>query len=127
MTKLDYIEEDEAGYGDDDLQQDNETTIKGAPLIKRKHNRTVDHVTVPAEPHDANVLPLSDPEYYEDDGDKEPDLPRTVADKTAKQLFKDKLAATDFKLPKEPKTPANDNFTQRIEQMQSERRAVLGM
>jgi hypothetical protein len=36
--------------------------------------------------------------------------PRAVTDKTAKQQINDKLAAANFKLPKELKPPANDNF-----------------
>jgi hypothetical protein len=85
LTKnsLDYTEEDEAGYGDDDLQQDNETATEGARFVKQKHGRTVDHVTVAAEPHDANVLPLSDPEHFEEDDDKDPTASRHRQDREA--------------------------------------------
>jgi hypothetical protein len=90
---LDYTEEDEAGYGDDDLQQDNETGTKGSRLVKQKHGSTIDHTTVSADPLDANVLPLSDPEHFEDEGDNGPELPRTLSPSIVKQQNKERLNA----------------------------------
>src|SRR5437879_4511881 len=97
---LEYNHDDEAGYADDDLQQDNETATEGARFVKQKFKRTADHVTVQANPLDADLLPRPD-EQAEDDDEAEPELPRAVAPKTAKQQVKDKLAAAmvDFKLP----------------------------
>jgi hypothetical protein len=106
---LDYNEEDEAGFADDDMQQDNETATKGAYHIKKKHSRTADHDAGTADPLDADLLPVPE---QEDDHEERETKP-TVAPKTAKQQMKEKLAAAQAnfgKLPKLPKEPANDNF-----------------
>jgi hypothetical protein len=117
--------DDEPDYLDQDNneQEYSKTQREGAPLLKKKHSRTADHVTVSANPVDADLLPLPESEQEqievrrgataEDDEEREPELPRVVAPSTAKQQIKEKLdaALADFgKLPKLPKEPANDNF-----------------
>jgi hypothetical protein len=116
--------DDEAGYGGDDLQQDNETQKEDRIMgfVKEKLRRTVDEVTVSADALDSDKLPEPESEQEqielrrgktaEDDEDKIPELPRAVAPKTAKQQVKDKHAAAkaQFKYSEKPKQPANDNF-----------------
>ena len=108
---------------DNEAHEENETKRMGSRFVKAKHDSTVDHVTVPANPLDADVLPVPESEEeqtevrrgkkVEDDEEKETELPRAVAPKTAKQQVKEKLAAATAKfgkLPKLPKEAANDNF-----------------
>jgi hypothetical protein len=108
---------------DNNEHEETETAANGAKLVKQKHGRTADHTTVTANPLDADLLPATAPEKEEvevrrgkkaeDDDEAEPELPRFVAAKTAKQQVTEKLAAAlaDFgKLPKLPKEAANDNF-----------------
>jgi hypothetical protein len=117
--------DDEPDYLDQDNneQEYSQTQREGARFVKEKHSRTADHVTVVANPVDADLLPLPESEQEqievrrgataEDDEEREPELPRVVAPSTAKQQIKKKLdaALADFgKLPKLPKEPANDNF-----------------
>jgi hypothetical protein len=115
--------DDEPGYADDDSQQDNETATGGAGFVTKKHGSTVDHITVVANPVDADLLAdlATVPEQEqievrrgkkaEDDEEREPESRRDAA--VVKQQNKEKLAAAQAsfgKLPKLPKGPANDNF-----------------
>ncbi|SDE12157.1 hypothetical protein SAMN05216337_102058 [Bradyrhizobium brasilense] len=96
----------------DRTQEENETQ-DGSRLVKRKHGRTIDHMTVPATPLDVDLLPVPEPANVEDNREIDSESPRALADKTAKQQVKDKLAAAQAqfgKLPAAPKKPANDNF-----------------
>jgi hypothetical protein len=108
---------------DNEAQEENETKRIGARFVKEKHGSTIDQTTASANSLDADLLPAPDSEQEEievrrgkkaeDDDEAEPELPRAVAPKTAKQQVKEKLAdaLADFgKLPKPPKEPANDNF-----------------
>jgi hypothetical protein len=114
---LDYNEEDEAGYVDQDNDHEvSETEAEGARFVKAQHGSTIDHTTVSANPLDADLLPVPDDEK-EDDKDKEPELPRKIAPSIVKQQNKERLnaALADFgRLPEEPKQPANDNFRQTV-------------
>jgi hypothetical protein len=117
------IDDEPAIQDNDECQDENETKRLGGTFVKKKHGSTIDHATGSAIPTDADVLPTpDDPEQEEtevrrgkkaeDDEEREPELPRDVAPKTAKQQFKEKLAAAQAqfgKLPKLSKEPANDN------------------
>jgi hypothetical protein len=109
----------------DEGQDENETKRLGAAFVKKKHGSTIDHETGSAIPTDADLLPTpDDPEQeqtevrrgrkVEDDDEAEPELSRDVDSKTAKQQFKEKLAAAHAKfgkLPNPPKDAANDNYS----------------
>jgi hypothetical protein len=104
---LDTNIDDEPDYADDDLQQDNETATKGGPLVKRKHGRTADHITVSANALDADLLPLPEPDQVEDDEDKEHELPRNIDPTIVKQQNKERLkeAMKDFMFTEAEKPP----------------------
>jgi hypothetical protein len=99
----------------DESQNENQTNRLGAAIVKKKHGSTIDRATVSATPLDTDLLPTaqdSDADDVESE-ELEPELPRAVAPATAKQQIKEKLADAQKqfgKLPKEQKTPANDNF-----------------
>jgi hypothetical protein len=121
---LEHTDDDDAGYADDGLQQDNETQSQGARFVKKKYGSTVDHTTVSANPLDADMLPVPESEQerievrrgkkVEDDKKAESTLRRLTDSETAKQQVKDKLSAAskgfDFSLLDTPKKAANDNF-----------------
>jgi hypothetical protein len=130
-TDIDYGDnefegDDEPGYADDYLQQDNETATKGAYHTKKKHGSTVDHTTVSANSLDTELLPTTTPEQEqvevrrgktaEDDEEKESDLRKDSA--IVKQKNRERLAAAskgfDFNLLKPPKEAANDNVKQTV-------------
>ena len=109
----------------DNEHEAGETQRQGAPLIRKKHYCAADHVTVPANAMDTDLLPVSESEpelvevrrgrTAEDDGQDSQALPRNVA--SVKQQNKQRLdaALADFgKLPKLPKEPANDNWRQTV-------------
>jgi hypothetical protein len=105
----------------DSIHEEDKTATKGAPLVKKKHGRTVDHKTVFANQLDAELLPTTTPEQErtevrrgktaEDDEEKESDLRKDSA--IVKQKNKERLEAAkkgfDFNLLKPPKA-ANDNY-----------------
>jgi hypothetical protein len=98
----------------DAVQDENETSRLGTSVVKKRHGNTIDHGTVSATPLDADFLPTAHDTDDDDESEApESELPRDVAPAIAKQQIKEKLADAQKKfgnLPKEQKTPANDNF-----------------
>jgi hypothetical protein len=117
MKTLDFDENDSDSdkYDNDNhesLHEQSETAAEGAKFVKQKFKRTADHGTVPANPLDADLLPLPD-EQPEDNDEAEAELPRAVAPAIVKQRNKERLAvalASFGKLPNLPRIPSNDNF-----------------
>jgi hypothetical protein len=114
---------DDAIEDNDSAHEENETQREGARFLKRKHGSTIDHTTAEATPVDTDLLPAV--QLDESDEGTEPELPRAVDPKIAKQQMREKLAAETAifgKLAKLPKKgiiaikhgpAANDNFKQK--------------
>ncbi len=125
----DYDEqiEDDDIHEADSIHEENKTATKGAPFVKKKHGRTVDHTTVPANPVDADLLAglaVEETEVVEvrrgkkveDDKEVASKLPRLTDAETAKKQMKGKLAAAKkgFVMPEVDADPDEDEPRQAI-------------
>jgi hypothetical protein len=124
LINYNFDKDDEVLEADDSIQEDRDRDVQlGKQYAREKKYHVALVRTVSAMPLDADLLePVPVPQQEpievrrgnkaEDDDKPEPELPRAVAAKTAKQQVKEKLAAAQAefgKLPKLPKEAANDN------------------
>jgi hypothetical protein len=111
MTNFDFDKDDEVFDEADRAHEERSQLVAQGNAIAREmkyHSARV--VTVSATPIDADLLPV--PVIEQDNVEAGPELPRLTDSETAKRQMNAALAAAKatFKLPPEPKEPANDNY-----------------